>query len=101
MTRDGQFRLCWWAEHQRRPVSAAQLALDDILQADRTSTRRGKRLLEPTLPRIFQTHPFPLRIPYPLSQAVSATAVSPNRLLVVTHDRRLLCFDGYAAPPPT
>ena len=100
ITRDGEFRLSWHAEHQRRQVSSAQLTLNEILQADPWSTRRSRQMLDIRLPQIFQAHPFPLRIPYDaFSRAVSAAASDPQHLLVVTHDRRLLCFERQSVNP--
>ena len=100
ITRDGEVSPSWHAEHQRRQVSSAQLTLNEILQADPWSTRRSRQMLDIRLPQIFQAHPFPLRIPYDASsRAVSAAASDPQHLLVVTHDRRLLCFERQSVNP--
>lgn len=96
VTREGDFRLELYGEHQRREISAAQLRLADLLAPRAEPT---VPLVQPSskceLPTALTMHTCPLRVPYGVSAPSKAKALwSParNRILVLTHDRRLLCY---------
>jgi len=118
--REGEFEL--WSRGPRgaKRIASLKLDLDELLKPP---TRPKSRLvdpeLDPNLPAILRTSPFPIRLPYQLSQNVEKQTIwsvrlpeqraqreakrtrpdedSPSRpaypAVILTRDRRLLLFD--------
>jgi hypothetical protein len=94
VNRDGTFRLLRAGRDGRRVVCGAQLSLEELLAPQHQSKRPSPiplvdRRVDPTLPVILSTDPFPLLLP---ARADARRAVGSKEfgLIAVTHDRRLM-----------
>ncbi len=96
--RSGHFQMISYGEHEQRLLSQADLALEDLFP-DRIGVKKGTSARsvrnDEELPLEILQEPHTLCPPYDLNMAVSATVTVDRRsTVVVTHDRRLLCFDS-------
>jgi hypothetical protein len=94
VNRDGTFRLLRVGRDGRRVVCGAQLSLEELLAPQQQNKRPAPIPLvdgriDPTLPVILSTEPFPLLLP---ARADPRRAVGSDEfgLIAVTHDRRLM-----------